>query len=64
MRINGEIERGHGSLFERLSDEDKAHYAALERLIVAHDKLEAAQAALHAAEHEAADAEIAADAAG
>lgn len=62
VRINGQIERGSGSPFQSLSDEDKATYAALERLIVAEQKLSDANAALAVAENEYAEAEAAVDA--
>lgn len=35
-RQDGKIERGHGSLFQRLSDELKAMHGALENLVHAH----------------------------
>lgn len=60
-RIHGKVEQGHGSLFQRLSAEDRAHHAALERLVEAEKKVAEARAALDAAEDRHADA---ADAAG
>lgn len=62
VRIGDRLERGNGSAFAALTDEQKSRHAAFERLIVAHDKLDAAQAALSVAEHEAAEAERAVDA--
>lgn len=59
VRMNDAIEKGIGSMFQRLSEEDRAKHAALERLIVAHDKLDVAAAALGEAEMEAAHAEMA-----
>lgn len=50
VRINGQIERGYGSKFRDLSPEDQAHYAALERLVEAEQKLADARAALAVAE--------------
>lgn len=35
VRINGEVERGHGSAFKALSPALHRHYAALERLVAA-----------------------------
>jgi hypothetical protein len=49
-RVNGKIERGHGSLFRQLSAEDMAAYCALEKLVVAEDGLSAAQGQLSAAQ--------------
>ena len=56
-RINGHIERGHGSLYSRhTSPEQKVHYAKLEHLVKAEDKLAHASAELSKAqsEHDAA----------
>jgi len=60
MRINGKIERGSGSPFQKMSDADKAKYAAIERLIETEQKLAEAHAALMTAEseHEAACAAL------
>jgi hypothetical protein len=52
VRIDGKIERGSGSPFQKLSDELKRQYAALERLIAAEQKVADARAALAAAESE------------
>lgn len=56
VRIHDKVERGVGSPFFKLSDEDKARYAALERLVETEKALAAAHAALIAAQeaHEAA----------
>lgn len=61
-RIEGKVERGHGSPFSRMSDEDKAKYDALEKLVAAEAKLTAAREALALAEEEYAVVEAAADA--
>lgn len=60
VRIEGKVERGHGSPFAVMSDEDKARYAALERLVETEQALADAHAALIAAQeaHEAAEAAI------
>lgn len=50
VRINDQIERGSGSPFARMSDAQKAHYAALERLVEAEQKLTDANAALSVAQ--------------
>lgn len=59
VRINGLVERGYGSKFKEMSAEQALHYAALEKLIVAEQRLADAHGALIAAEssHEAALAE-------
>jgi hypothetical protein len=59
VRIDGKIERGSGSPFASMSDEDRKKYEALERLVVAEQKLADAHAALIASDaaHEAAEAE-------
>lgn len=62
VRIEGQVERGSGSPFSQMSDDDKATYAALERLVVAEQKVADARAALAVAEEEYAAAESAADA--
>ena len=51
-RIDGQIERGHGSLFKRLSEEDQARYVALEREVAAEAKLAEAKQAVCVAELE------------
>jgi hypothetical protein len=55
-RQNGAIERGVGSHFSRMSDEDKAMHAKIEKLIETEGKLSAAHTALLTAdaEHDAA----------
>lgn len=60
VRIGGKIERGSGSPFSEMSDEDRRQYEAIERLIVAEQKLADAHAALIQAdaEHEAAEAAV------
>lgn len=50
VRINDKIERGYGSPFAAMSDADKLHYTALERLVVAEQKVTDANAALMAAQ--------------
>lgn len=49
-RIDGKIERGHGSLFRRLPAEDQARYLALEKEVMAEAAVNAARAVLSAAE--------------
>lgn len=51
-RVNGHIERGHGSLFGRLSAEHKAHHARLEHLVTAEQKLADASVKLAEAQAE------------
>lgn len=60
VRIHDRVERGVGSPFQKLSDEHKRQYAALERLIGAEQKLASAHAALIAAdtEHDAALSDV------
>lgn len=55
-RIAGTLERGIGSLWHRMSEDDKAMHAKIEKLIAAEAKLAAAHTALIAAdvEHDAA----------
>lgn len=55
-RINGAVERGIGSPYADMTPHQKAHYAALERLVTAEKDMADASAALAAAEaaHEAA----------
>lgn len=66
-RINGEVERGVGSPYARMTDAQKAHHLALEKLIAAEKAmadasadLAKAQADHEAAVKKAADAEQAA----
>lgn len=59
VRINGQIERGHGSKFRDLSEEDQAKYGAIEKLVAAEQALADATTAHRAAE-EAYEAAIAA----
>lgn len=56
VRINGRIERGYGSRFKELSDEQRRQHAALEHLVDTERKLAEARTALIQAEadHEAA----------
>ncbi|MEO6781840.1 MAG: hypothetical protein ABI407_11465 [Bradyrhizobium sp.] len=49
-RINGQIERGRGSAFEKLSAADRARHAALERLIVLERTVETARVAADVAQ--------------
>lgn len=63
VRIDGKIERGSGSPFAAMSDEDRARYEKLERLVAAeqaasdaHMAAAAADTALDAAQQDAADA--------
>jgi chromosome segregation ATPase len=50
-RIDGAIERGHGSHFKtRLSDQDRAYHAALENLLSAEQKVADTSAALAVAQ--------------
>lgn len=62
-RINGEVERGIGSPYARMTAAQKAHHAALEHLVKAEQAMADASAALAAAQakHEAA-AKLSADA--
>jgi hypothetical protein len=50
VRIEGKIERGVGSPYAAMSDEQKAQYAALEGLVVAEQRLNDATAAVAQAE--------------
>jgi hypothetical protein len=50
VRIGGEIERGSGSPFAALNDKERAHYAALEKLVVAEQKRSDSAAAVAQAE--------------
>jgi hypothetical protein len=60
VRINGQVERGVGSLYSRLSDARKREYDALERAAQTEARLAEAHTALVAAdaEHEAAMAAL------
>lgn len=60
VRIDGKIERGVGSPYADLSDEDRRKYEAIERLIVAEQKLADAHTALIQADadYEAAEAAV------
>lgn len=57
-RIDGAVERGVGSPYARMTDHQKAHYAALEKLVAAEKAHADAEAALAAAEaaHDVAEA--------
>lgn len=57
VRINGRVERGSGSPFQAMTDEKRAEYAALEKLVEAEQKLVEANAALSAAQVAHAEAE-------
>jgi hypothetical protein len=57
VRINGQIERGVGSQFAKMSDAERAQHAALENLVAAEAKLIDAHTALMKAD---ADCEAAA----
>ena len=58
VRISGEIERGYGSPFKKMSPEHARHHAALEHLVAAEKHLSDATAAVVAANaaHDAAKA--------
>lgn len=60
-RINGQIERGHGSMFARLTPEQKIHHVALERLVKTEAKVADASADLAKAEADHAAAMAAVD---
>ncbi len=49
LRIDGKIEKGHGSKLHALDDAEKAEHSALEQLVEAENKLAQAMAALDAA---------------
>ena len=49
-RINGSVERGIGSPYSKMTDHQKIHYAALERLVEA-EKAVADATAAHAKAH-------------
>jgi hypothetical protein len=57
VRLNGRVERGSGSPYQALSPEKKLQYVALERLVVAEEKLADARAVVAKAEAECAMAE-------
>lgn len=59
VRINGQIERGYGSKFRDLSEEDRNQHGKLEKLVEVEQKLTDARAALAVAENAYADAEAA-----
>lgn len=63
VRINGEVERGHGSRFKTLSPEHHREYAALERLRDAEKVLSDAAGKLAQAQSAHAEAQANADAA-
>ncbi len=50
VRIGDQVERGSGSPFAAMSVEQKAHYAALEKLVAAERRVDAANAALMTAQ--------------
>lgn len=50
VRINGRIERGSGSPFQLMKPFQQEHYASLERLVEAEQKLSDAKAALAVAQ--------------
>lgn len=56
VRINGRVERGYGSKFKEMTAGQARHYAALEKAIIAEQKLADAHSALIGAEasHQAA----------
>jgi hypothetical protein len=56
VRIDGKIERGVGSKFARLTDEQRRQYDALEALALAEQKVVDAKGALFQAEAEHAEA--------
>ena len=64
-RIDGKVERGIGSYYQRMSDAERAHHQALEALVAAEQRLADAHAALVAADaaHEAAEERVNATAA-
>jgi hypothetical protein len=57
VRIGGHIERGSGSPYAAMSEPDKLHYTALERLVVAEQKFNDAAALAAQAEADRAAAE-------
>jgi hypothetical protein len=50
VRINGNVERGYGSKFKEMTAPQARHYAALEKAIIAEQKLADAHSALIGAE--------------
>jgi hypothetical protein len=60
-RVAGLLERGHGSLYVRLTDVQRAEHAALERLVKAEQAVADASAKLAEAEAEHGKALVAAD---
>lgn len=48
-RVNGAVERGHGSKHAQLEDHHKAHHAALERLVDLEDEVMKLTASLNQA---------------
>ena len=60
-RIEGQVERGVGSTYHKLSDARKRHYEAIEAMIVAEDAVADARAKLAVAESNLAEAAAAAD---
>lgn len=48
-RINGQIERGHGSKYQKMEPEQRQHHDALMRLVAAEDRMTTAKAELAAA---------------
>lgn len=59
VRINGQIERGHGSKFNDLHPAHRREHAALERLIAAEKKLGEAEGALSIAQSDHDEAKLA-----
>lgn len=62
VRISGEIERGSGSPYQKMTKEQRRKFDAHDRLVVAEDRMNEAAAALEKAQgdFEAAEAELAA----
>ena len=56
-RVDGKIERGHGSLFRRLPEDEQRRYLALEAEVAAEAKVALARTALTLAENALAAAE-------
>lgn len=63
VRINGQIERGVGSPFAKMSDAERAQHTALENLVAAEAKLADAHGALMKADADCEAAAAAVDAA-
>lgn len=61
VRIDGKVERGSGSPYQRMGEDERRQYQALERLVAAEMKRDAARAAAAAAEAEYDEAERAVD---